>query len=223
MEDLVRSYDLAGIQWGAERQGPLMNVVSPWDSRPPTCFCEFCVARGRKHGIDPERAGDSARSGSSRRGRPRRTPTYQADRLPRGARPAHPRLVPATVPADLSRRGLAGDVARAVLRPVRLRQDEGADARRAGAEGVLPGLRVPGGAPQRGERERQDEGLRRRRVRRAREPARRVGDGLPGHAQGVRGGGERLRVHLRHARLSGRHPERRAAPAAAPPARAARA
>lgn len=56
MEDLFRSYDLDGIQWGAERQGPLMNIVSPWDSRPPTCFCEHCVARARKHGIDPERA-----------------------------------------------------------------------------------------------------------------------------------------------------------------------
>jgi hypothetical protein len=56
MEDLFRSYDLDGIQWGAERQGPLMNVVSPWDSRAPTCFCEFCVARGKAKGIDPERA-----------------------------------------------------------------------------------------------------------------------------------------------------------------------
>lgn len=56
MEDLFRSYDLDGIQWGAERQGPLMNVLSPWDARLPTCFCEFCIARGKKHGIDPERA-----------------------------------------------------------------------------------------------------------------------------------------------------------------------
>ena len=56
MEDLFRSYDLDGIQWGAERQGSLMNVISPWDSNPPTCFCEHCVARGRAAGIDPERA-----------------------------------------------------------------------------------------------------------------------------------------------------------------------
>jgi hypothetical protein len=56
MDDLFRSYDLDGIQWGAERQGPLMNVVSPWDSRPPTCFCEFCNARGKANGIDPYRA-----------------------------------------------------------------------------------------------------------------------------------------------------------------------
>jgi len=56
MEDLFRSYDLDGIQWGAERQGSLMNVISPWDSNPPTCFCEHCRARGRAAGIDPERA-----------------------------------------------------------------------------------------------------------------------------------------------------------------------
>ena len=56
MEDLFRSYDLDGIQWGAERQGPLMNVISPWDNNPPTCFCEHCRRRGAAAGIDPERA-----------------------------------------------------------------------------------------------------------------------------------------------------------------------
>jgi hypothetical protein len=56
MEDLFRSYDLDGIQWGAERQGPLMNVISPWDNNPPTCFCEHCRKRGAAAGIDPERA-----------------------------------------------------------------------------------------------------------------------------------------------------------------------
>jgi hypothetical protein len=56
MEDLFQSYDLDGIQWGAERQGPLMNVISPWDNNPPTCFCEHCRRRGAAAGIDPERA-----------------------------------------------------------------------------------------------------------------------------------------------------------------------
>jgi hypothetical protein len=56
MEDLFRSYDLDGIQWGAERQGPLMNVISPWDNNPPACFCEHCGARARAAGVDPERA-----------------------------------------------------------------------------------------------------------------------------------------------------------------------
>jgi hypothetical protein len=56
MEDLFRSYDLDGVQWGAERMGPLMNVISPWNNNPPTCFCEHCRARGRAAGIDAERA-----------------------------------------------------------------------------------------------------------------------------------------------------------------------
>jgi hypothetical protein len=56
MEDLFKSYDLDGIQWGAERMGPLMNVICPWNNDPPTCFCEHCVKRGKEVGIDPERA-----------------------------------------------------------------------------------------------------------------------------------------------------------------------
>ncbi|HEV2687648.1 MAG TPA: hypothetical protein VGV35_03815, partial [Bryobacteraceae bacterium] len=56
VEDLFRTYPLDGFQWGAERMGPLMNVISPWNDAAPTCFCEHCVARGRASGIDPERA-----------------------------------------------------------------------------------------------------------------------------------------------------------------------
>jgi hypothetical protein len=56
VEDLFRSYRLDGFQWGAERMGPLMNVILPWNDAPPACFCEFCVARGKTNGLDPERA-----------------------------------------------------------------------------------------------------------------------------------------------------------------------
>src|SRR6185295_16826869 len=56
VEDLFRTYDLDGFQWGAERMGPLMNVIQPWNDGAPTCFCEHCLGRGRAHGIDPERA-----------------------------------------------------------------------------------------------------------------------------------------------------------------------
>lgn len=56
MEDLFRSYELDGVQWGAERMGPLMNVISPWNNDPPTCFCDHCNARGRAAGIDTGRA-----------------------------------------------------------------------------------------------------------------------------------------------------------------------
>lgn len=61
VEDLFRSYDLDGFQWGAERMGPLMNVILPWDDRPPACFCGHCVARARSNGIDPERAREGFR------------------------------------------------------------------------------------------------------------------------------------------------------------------
>jgi hypothetical protein len=60
-EDLFRSYDLDGFQWGAERMGPLMNVIVPWNRTPPTCFCEHCIARGRAGGIDAERAREGYR------------------------------------------------------------------------------------------------------------------------------------------------------------------
>lgn len=56
VEDMFRSYELDGLQWGAERQGPLMNVIMPWNNNPPICFCEFCRARGKGNGIDAERA-----------------------------------------------------------------------------------------------------------------------------------------------------------------------
>jgi len=56
VEDLFRSYPLDGLQWGAERQGPLMNVILPWNDAAPTCFCEHCRARGKAKGIDAERA-----------------------------------------------------------------------------------------------------------------------------------------------------------------------
>jgi len=55
-EDLFRSYELDGFQWGAERMGPLMNVILPWNNNAPTCFCEHCRARGRAAGIDADRA-----------------------------------------------------------------------------------------------------------------------------------------------------------------------
>lgn len=55
-EDLFRTYKLDGFQWGAERQGPLMNTIMPWSDVAPMCFCQFCRARGRAKGIDVERA-----------------------------------------------------------------------------------------------------------------------------------------------------------------------
>ena len=56
VEDLFRSYDIDGFQWGAERASPLANIIQNGNDSSATCFCEFCRARGKAAGIDPERA-----------------------------------------------------------------------------------------------------------------------------------------------------------------------
>lgn len=56
VDDMFHTYDLDGFQWGAERMGPLMNIILPWNNDAPTCFCEHCIARGKAAGIDPDRA-----------------------------------------------------------------------------------------------------------------------------------------------------------------------
>ena len=56
VDDMFHHYDLDGFQWGAERMGPLMNVILPWNDSPPTCFCRHCIARGEAADIDAGRA-----------------------------------------------------------------------------------------------------------------------------------------------------------------------
>lgn len=56
VEDLFRSYELDGFQWGAERASPLTNVIQNGNENSATCFCGFCRARGKAQGIDPDRA-----------------------------------------------------------------------------------------------------------------------------------------------------------------------
>jgi hypothetical protein len=53
-EDMFRSYEIDGFQFGAERSGPLSNLLL--GGTVPYCFCEHCRARGREKGIDVERA-----------------------------------------------------------------------------------------------------------------------------------------------------------------------
>ncbi len=55
-EDMFRNYELDGLQWGAERSGPLANTIVPWNNTPAACFCPHCVARAKAHNIDTERA-----------------------------------------------------------------------------------------------------------------------------------------------------------------------
>jgi hypothetical protein len=54
VEDLFKTYPLDGLKYGAERGGPLSTLTMRGEI--PTCFCEYCVARGRAEGIDTERA-----------------------------------------------------------------------------------------------------------------------------------------------------------------------
>jgi hypothetical protein len=54
VEDIFKTYQLDGFQFGGERDGPLSQLTS--NGAPPYCFCEHCRARGREKGIDVERA-----------------------------------------------------------------------------------------------------------------------------------------------------------------------
>jgi hypothetical protein len=60
-EDWIKSYDIDGIMWASERQGPLDNAIGAdagtFRGRAElTCFCHYCREKGRDRGIDVERA-----------------------------------------------------------------------------------------------------------------------------------------------------------------------
>lgn len=54
VEQMMRQYPLDGLQYGAERVGPLSEVL--FRGIKPACFCRHCSARNEKAGIDSERA-----------------------------------------------------------------------------------------------------------------------------------------------------------------------
>ena len=54
IRELVTNYELDGLQYGAERTGPLSHVL--FRGLTPTCFCEHCKAHNAKHGIDVQQA-----------------------------------------------------------------------------------------------------------------------------------------------------------------------
>ena len=56
VDDMFRTYELDGLQWGAERSGPLMNTILRWNNSPGACFCPHCLTRAKAHGIDADRA-----------------------------------------------------------------------------------------------------------------------------------------------------------------------
>lgn len=59
-ENWARNYDLDGIMWGSERQGPLCNALGASHSHPSlSSVCDFSdetVAKARSQGINPDRA-----------------------------------------------------------------------------------------------------------------------------------------------------------------------
>jgi hypothetical protein len=59
--DFCESYEIDGIMWGSERQGPLHNALTAsadanGDTARVSCFCSFHQQAGRKRGIDVARA-----------------------------------------------------------------------------------------------------------------------------------------------------------------------
>ena len=54
LRDMFENYPVDGIQYGAERCGPMSDLVF-WDDV-PGCFCEHCTKLGRERGIDVARA-----------------------------------------------------------------------------------------------------------------------------------------------------------------------
>ena len=59
-EDWARTYDIDGIMWGSERQGAFSNMLGASHGRAEgghvTCFCQYCIAKAKSRGIDPDRA-----------------------------------------------------------------------------------------------------------------------------------------------------------------------
>ena len=49
--DVLTHYDVDGIQYGAERVGPLSRMLFGRRGK-PACFCEHCIAANRKRGYD---------------------------------------------------------------------------------------------------------------------------------------------------------------------------
>ncbi|HEY6358456.1 MAG TPA: family 10 glycosylhydrolase, partial [Vicinamibacterales bacterium] len=61
VEDYLRSYDVDGLMWGSERQGPLGNVLGTNHGGAGAggrlaCFCPFCLDAAKQEGINVERA-----------------------------------------------------------------------------------------------------------------------------------------------------------------------
>jgi hypothetical protein len=54
VKDVFTNYQIDGIQYGAERVGPLSELLFKGET--PNCFCEHCTKKNGNMNIDPERA-----------------------------------------------------------------------------------------------------------------------------------------------------------------------
>ena len=58
--DICSSYDVDGMMWSSERQGPFNNAIQPFKGERPnariTCFCPYHRQAAKERGIDAERA-----------------------------------------------------------------------------------------------------------------------------------------------------------------------
>jgi len=59
VKDVFTNYDIDGIQYGAERVGPLSELL--FKGQTPNCFCEHCTKKNKKNNIDPQRAQEGFR------------------------------------------------------------------------------------------------------------------------------------------------------------------
>jgi hypothetical protein len=58
IENWFNEYDLDGIMWGIERQGPLQAML---ENEQPTCFCVHCREEAARRNIDAARAAEGYR------------------------------------------------------------------------------------------------------------------------------------------------------------------
>ncbi|MGH9587558.1 MAG: hypothetical protein ACRD3F_11440, partial [Acidobacteriaceae bacterium] len=57
VQDWTKSYDVDGVMWCSERQGALNNAMDAHHGHAYlTCFCKYCVAKGKQQGINVDRA-----------------------------------------------------------------------------------------------------------------------------------------------------------------------
>jgi hypothetical protein len=60
-EDYLRSYDVDGLMFGSERQGPLNSALGASHGGGPSpesvgCFCSYCIAAAKRDGLNVDRA-----------------------------------------------------------------------------------------------------------------------------------------------------------------------